>query len=232
MERLAQPLWLAVLNNGRTFSSNATATLPYIPPTDPSQVFSKFTYARQNYLDTAMKLLNNPVNDSENSSQGAVGALILIPVVIAGAAALVAIKATGYWDSIGIPCRKIFCFLRRNNKNKKRNRSDEGHSTAQSYPDSLGDLESIYPASETHPLRDCSPSKDTPAKGWHPSRPSRLSWSFGPALKLPNQNHYELSSVQRPSPCVSPLERSQFQYENPADPLILLGHPQKVRASL
>lgn len=173
--------------------------------------------------------MNNSVNTSDNSSPGAIGALILIPVLIAGAAVIIAIKASGFWVVIVEAWHINSRGFKR--KNKGRNRSDEETHTSKSYPDSL-DLESIYPASETHPLRDRSPSKGTPAKGWHPSRPSRLMWSFGSDSALRSQSPCELSSVQKPSPCVAPPEKSQSQEEDPADRLMPLGHPQKVRRYL
>jgi hypothetical protein len=147
-----------------------------------------------------------PVNDPETSSPGAIGALILIPVIIAGAAAVVAIKASGYFDFISHSWNSVFSYR---HKRKKSNPSDE-RSPSPEYPDSLGDLESVYPVSVKGPLEDsASKSSPSPSKTWHPARSSRLEWSFGPQT----HNPYELSRVlQRPLPSVAPPGTSNYVF--------------------
>lgn len=151
------------------------------------------------------------------NSSTAVGALILVPIFIAGSAAFVAIKTTeAYKLSFGkfskawaswsqyIPGRESH---RRRQEKKRRCKL----SSSETYGDSWPDLESTYSkqAASTFigqsPLRD--PSKeDTSSELWHPTREARLSWSFiNPRSRSPD--HLILSSVVRPLPVAQLPER-------------------------
>jgi hypothetical protein len=173
--------------------------------------------------------MTTPLNNSSNSSPGAVGALILIPVIIAGAAAIVAIKASGYWNLVTRFCQRLLNYRGRVKHNRK-NRSDL--SSSQNYPDSFGDLESICMDSEARLKSDKSPVKDTSTRIWHPQRASRLTWSFGQVLPSQNQSHFESSSVQIPLPAVVRPEKSRSQEEDPADQLTPLVIPPKAHRDL
>lgn len=162
------------------------------------------------------------------SNPGAVGALILIPIAIAGSVAFIAIKTTHIWHKTSIRCKAFFIWPR--SDRKKQRRSDL--STSQVYADSWCDLESTHSCEERNQVR-LSPTKDTLTKIWHPHRSSRLTWSFGGSPRSRDPNHSELSkSVQTPLPVATRPERSQCQEEDPLDNLIPVAHLLKAQTGL
>jgi hypothetical protein len=158
------------------------------------------------------------------SNPGGVGALILVPIAIAGSVAFIAIKTTHFWQKTSTRYKAFFTWPRRDRT--KQRRSDI--STSQVYADSWCDLESTHSCEEGNQVQ-LSPTKDTLTKVWHPYRSSRLTWSFGDSPKSRNPNHSESSkSVQIPLPVAARPERSQCQEEDPLDNLIPVTQPLKV----
>lgn len=154
------------------------------------------------------------------SNPGAVGALILVPIAIAGSVAFIAIKTTHFWYKTSIRCAAFFAWPR-SNRTKQR-RSDL--LTSQVYADSWYDLESTHSCEEGNQVQ-LSPTKNTLTRIWHPHRSSRLTWSFGDSLKSRDPNHSESSrSVQTPLPVLARPERSQYQEEDPLDSVIPAAH--------
>jgi hypothetical protein len=162
------------------------------------------------------------------SNPGAVGALILVPIAIAGSVAFIAIKTTHFWDKASRRCKTLFTW--RQSSGTKQRRSN--FSSSQAYVDSWCDLESIYSRKEEN-LIGLSPAKANLNRIWHPHRSSRLTWSFGDSPKLRNPNHSESSkSVLTPLPVVVRPERLQCPEEVPLDILIPAAHLLKAQAGL
>jgi len=156
------------------------------------------------------------------SNNPAIGALIIVPIVIAASAAYIALKTHSVFQSIARTCCRIWeekspWSRRRALERRKQKRSD--FSSTQAFADSWCDLESLHSAHKTSEQSFStfigqSPSHrslsegderallDTPKLIWHPTRSARLMWSFANP-KSPDRNRFELSSVARPSP-VSP----------------------------
>jgi hypothetical protein len=160
-----------------------------------------------------------------NAYPGLVGALILVPIAIAGGIAFIAVKIPDFW-------RKITTFFQAwslcsRPKRKKINRSDL--STSQAYPDSWSDLESsrslehsiLVPETRESPRRNI-PLGDPPSRIWHPSRSSRLTWSFGEDQRSQSLNPCESSKgVQRPLPVALHPEKARSQNVGRQDQLQL-----------
>ena len=162
-----------------------------------------------------------------NSNPGAVGALILVPIAIAGSAAFIAINAPHLWYKVATWCKILFLWTRRDRR--KHRQSDLSES--QPYADSLYDLESLLSRARNTIVQSAS-LKDTPTKIWHPLRSSRLTWSFGGSPQSQSLSHSEsLKSVQRPSPAVMPLQRSQSQEEDSPDQLMPMAHLLKAHTA-
>ena len=150
-----------------------------------------------------------------NSSTSAIGALILVPIVIAASAAYIALKTTEFSECIVPLCRDLWddwcpwSDKRRRQRRRKRNGSDP--SFAQSYADSWYDLDSTHSREgfsrfiNQSPPRHLSGNKDqgiedgTARKVWHPDRANRLTWSFtNPRSRSPNP--FGSSNVVKPLP--------------------------------
>lgn len=155
--------------------------------------------------------------DAQISPSNPVGALILLPIFIAASAAFVALKLT----KAG---KRLFIYLRAHapaltSSARRRSRARRSNlSSSFIYGDSFADLESRHNLNETAdrpcPVFSLSQDQNTPTKIWHPNRSSRLTWSFMKP-QYPGQNHFELSSVQKPLPVIHPHEKSQSHDENP-----------------
>lgn len=181
-----------------------------------------------------------------NSSNTAIGALILVPIVIAASAAFIALKTQRGFLTIAQFCsrhwnqRRPWTRLRTGRRGRKQRRSDLPSN--QLYGDSWCDLESIRSSQSSRPpaytrYTSTSPRRrslnersrsirysdsPSPIRTWHPTRSNRLSWSFtDPTSQSPNP--FESSSVVRPSPVARRQER--FSAED-GDPHV---HPTRVR---
>jgi len=163
------------------------------------------------------------------SNPGAVGALILVPIAIAGSVAFIAIKTTYFWQKTSAWCKSFITWPP--SDRLKQRRSDL--STSQIYPDSWCDLENTNSSCEEGNKVQLSPTKDTLNGVWHPHRSSRLTWSFGASSKSRVPNRSESSrTVQTPLPAVARPERFHCQEENPLDDPIPVAHLQRAQASL
>jgi hypothetical protein len=162
------------------------------------------------------------------SNPGAIGALILVPIAIAGSVAFIAIKITHFWHKTSRRC-KAFITWPRSDRTKLRR---SNLSTSQVYADSWCDLESIHSCKEES-LVELSSIKGTLNRVWHPPRSSRLMWSFGGSPKSRNPNHSESSkSMQTPLPVVLHPERSQYQEEGSLDILTPVAHLLRAQTGL
>lgn len=164
---------------------------------------------------------------SNDTDTGAVGALILIPIAIAGSAAFIAIKATDFWKTTVRRVRGLSTSLPWHTQRRRLpNRSDQ----LSSYEDSFFDLESLsssqFPSENPRqnrrwkraPQLATRPSKvpnTSFSETWHPSRLDRLQWSFVNP-QSPDLNRFVSSSIPVPSRTHNRPERSQSQ---DADPL-------------
>ncbi len=163
-----------------------------------------------------------------NSNPGAVGALILVPIAIAGSVAFIAIKTTDICHKAVRLCRALFPCSRR--QRRKRHRSDLPIS--QVYADSWCDLESTL-SREGNNIIQPSPTNGSLSRVWHPHRLNRLTWSFGKNPESRNQNHLESSkTLQRPLPAIARPERSQSQVEELQDQGMPLDRHQMARTHL
>lgn len=169
-----------------------------------------------------------------NSGSLAIGALILVPIVIAASAAYIALKCTEASRRIGRYCSRFwddYYPWSRYNKTQRR-RSDL--SSNLHHADSWADLESLNTDRGYDTFNGQSPrrkSTRSPSEGngksteslgeiWHPTRSTRLMWSFTNP-RSPNHRRSELSSVARPSPAARRVERLS------ADDAVLLASPMK-----
>jgi hypothetical protein len=156
------------------------------------------------------------------SSNSAIGALIIVPIVIAASAAYIALKTHSVFQTIARTlCRiweeKFPWSHRKAIERRKQKRSDL--SSTQVFADSWCDLESLHspfkvsersystfigqsPSHRSLSEGDERALLETPKRIWHPTRSDRLMWSFANP-KSPNHNHFELSNVARPSPVSS-----------------------------
>lgn len=155
-----------------------------------------------------------------NAYSGLVGALILVPIAIAGSIAFIAVKIPDFWHKITTFFRN--CSPRRHPRRKRANRSDLSNSPI--CPDSWSDLESSHSLNRNESARQ-NPPGNRVSGIWRLSRSSRLTWSFGRSQKSQNLNLCESSrSVQRPLPVVvhqgkafSPHDGPQNQFLHPTD---------------
>jgi hypothetical protein len=173
----------------------------------------------------------------------AIGALVLVPIVIAASAAFIAVYTTQFFHRIFRRCRnhwEDFWFDRKTIRRYPRRKlhSHRGHKRLSSYPpnqrfaDSWIDLESASSRQYSNfinqsPQRQSkSSSKEQSSdeelleaafgKVWHPTRSVRLMWSFtNPRSR--SQNRCGLSNVARPLPVAQRPDRSSTEEdeENP-----------------
>jgi hypothetical protein len=129
----------------------------------------------------------------------AIGALVLVPIVIVVVVAFVAIKTTEAWDWFKLwlsAAKACVCGGRRRSKRA----GVAGVSRSQ---DSFHDLESIDQSSHSScGLKESASIEDLQAGLWHPRRSTRLNWSFGKASHRMSKSldRCELPSVQIPQP--------------------------------
>lgn len=156
-----------------------------------------------------------------SSNTQAIGALVLVPIVIAASAAYIAIKTTEGYKRLSRYCTHIWLKSPLNQTESRRRRklyrSDISPNPA--YADSWVDLESVASRqgistfiNQTPPRRYANISKasddsDTVRRVWHPPRDNRLTWSFADPKPL-GLARSALSSVSRPLPVVHRPERS------------------------
>lgn len=162
------------------------------------------------------------MNSSNNS---AIGALILVPIVIAASAAFIAIQASEFCKRAGRNIKNFwnnsYPWSNTNQTIRRRKVRRSNLRSSQLYADSWLDLESIdsrqgYSTfiNQESLRRGKSFSEgdkdeafgDTTKRIWHPSRSARLAWSFANP-RSPSRNLFESSSVVRPSPTARRPER-------------------------
>jgi hypothetical protein len=158
------------------------------------------------------------------SSNTAIGALIIVPILIAASAAYIALKTHSGCQHIVSYCRQVWdekspWFRPRTIQRRKQKRSDLASS--QIFADSWCDLESLNSISNSprgySTFIGQSPRRrslgegderatffDSPRRIWHPTRSARLMWSFTNP-RLPSRSLFELSNVVRPSPVCLPI---------------------------
>ena len=165
---------------------------------------------------------------STDDTNGAVAALILIPIAIAGSAAFIAVKSTNLWKVAVRRFRGASAPFPWHTQKHQRRLSDQ----SSSYADSFLDLESLASNQskfeDRYNRRPRAPNT-SPAETWHPSRQARLQWSFtSPQSQDPN--HFVSSSIPRPTRTHTRPERSQSQ-ESPQHQEYpqFQGYPQAVR---
>ena len=174
---------------------------------------------------------------NSNNPSPAFGALILVPIVIAGSAAFLAIKAPEvYTKTAGLcirgwkSCTRVLPWTG-SKQSRKIRRSDSF--SAQVYADSWVDLESnhsdrvfstfigqspVRKANSDGSKDESVRSNDTPRRIWHPSRSTRLMWSFGnPRSQSPNP--FESSNAVRPLPVARLPARGHEDVISPALPM-------------
>lgn len=164
----------------------------------------------------------NPVFAMNNDTSPAIGALILVPIVIAASAAFIAIKTSETLQRAVHYCSKLWSehspwsHTQKTQKRSKLRRSNLP--STQLYADSWCDLESgdddpRYTPFNGQDRRSKSYSEgdkdaveielETPSKVWHPTRSARLMWSFTNPRSL-SPLRFELSSVAKPSQAARP----------------------------
>ena len=167
-----------------------------------------------------------------SSNTQAIGALVLVPIVIAASAAYIAIKTTEGYKRLSRYCNHVWLKSSLNQTESRRRRklyrSDISSNPA--YGDTWVDLESVASRqgisafiNQTPPRRYANISKesdesDTVRRVWLPPRDSRLTWSFADP-KPHGLGRSGLSSVARPLPVVHRPERSSTEDEMPHLPL-------------
>ena len=145
----------------------------------------------------------------------AIGALILVPIFIAASAAFVALKTSKYSSHLrqfmSNTWQNYYPWSRTHQTDRRRKLRRSNLPSSQLYGDSWCDLQSIdrrqnYSAFLNQNINhtccgeqdhETAPG-DTPRRVWHPSRSTRLNWSFT-IPKSGNPNLFESSSVAKPS---------------------------------
>jgi hypothetical protein len=175
-----------------------------------------------------------------SSSSFAIGALILVPIVIAASAAYLALKCAEFFKRIGRYCGRFwdeYYPWSHNNKTRRLRSKRSDLSSTPFYADSWADLESINTergydtfigqSPRRNSFKSVSEGRERPilssentGEVWHPTRSTRLMWSFT-NQRSPNRRRSELSSVAKPSPAARRAERLS------ADDAALLGSPMK-----
>ena len=134
---------------------------------------------------------------SSDTSSPAIGALVLVPIVIAASAAYIAIKTSETADRLGRYCSKLwnnrFLWFQAQQTQRRRKLRRSNLPSTQLYADSWCDLESGDDDTRYTPFlgqerRSKSYSEgdkdnigiqlENPKQIWHPSRSTRLLWSF------------------------------------------------------
>lgn len=218
-------------------SFNRTTTTKY-----PSSLFRLFTYifVTQYFLFWHVNI--NPVFAMNSDTSPAVGALILVPIVIAASAAFIAVKTSETLQRAGHYCSKLWnehspwSHTQKTQKRRKLRRSNLPSS--QLYADSWCDLESGDDDPRSTPFNGHDRTSksysegykdnieielETPSKVWHPTRSARLMWSFTNPRSL-SPLRFELSSVAKPSQAAHHLVRLPGDVNRPAQPLAGEAH--------
>lgn len=176
-----------------------------------------------------------------SNSNSTIGALVLIPIVIAFGAAFLALKTAGLFSYIYKYINPRWHRLKRwctwNDEERVRKIRKTNLRTSRTYGDSWDDLESVRSSPDPYsrfigqsPRKSKSsgvrtlkvqssgswdkddipgPQPVTP-QIWHPSRSTRLAWSFTNP-RSPNPSRFELSSVVRRSPAFRYQEKSEIE---------------------
>lgn len=172
-----------------------------------------------------------------NSNNSAIGALILVPIVIAASVAFIAIKASEFLKRAGRSIKNFwnnnYPWSNTNQSVRRRKLRRSNLRSSQLYADSWIDLESVDSREGFSTFINQQPSRrgksfsegdkeeafgDTTKRIWHPSRSARLAWSFANP-RSPSRNHFESSSVVKPSPTARRPERLSAE-----DAALLAGH--------
>ena len=172
-----------------------------------------------------------------SSNNSAIGALILVPIFIAASAAYFALKAAELSESlarfVSNTWNKHSPWSSRYPSRRQRKLRRSNLRSSQHYSDSWLDLESIdsrqgysrFIGQNTHRSPPDGQQKAEvelgPTQIWHPSRSTRLAWSFMNP-RSPSRSLFELSSVARPSPATRRPQRLS------ADDADLLARPSRV----
>ena len=166
----------------------------------PSLPYSSITLCVNIYFRHPVRTLQHHTSllaMTSNSNTPAIGALIIVPIVIALSVAWVAIKTSELGTTLLEYCRSKY----RHWTSSNRRELARHHSSA---ADSFGDLESCKDTD--------SPTKEV----WHPPRSTRLIWTYT-SRTTQRPSLCELSNVQIPSPA-HPRERSSTEdYEGSID---------------
>jgi hypothetical protein len=180
-----------------------------------------------------------------SNSSLVIGALILVPIAIAISAAYIALKCAELCKRIGRYCRRFwdeYYPWSYNNRTRRRRNKRFSISSTHFYADSWEDLQSlntdrdegydtfIGQSPRRKSLRSLikgggipEPLDDNARQIWHPTRSTRLMWSFTNP-RSPSRRRSELSSVARPSPAARRAERLS------ADDAVLLASPTRAWA--
>jgi hypothetical protein len=165
-------------------------------------------------------------NFAMSSTTTAIGALVLVPILIAASAAYVAVKTTEGYKRLSRYCIHLWFKspLNRTESRRRRKLHASDISANQAYADSWVDLESVGsgnrristfinqtpPRRYTSDSRDKSGENDTVRRVWHPPRNNRLTWSFAdPKSRSPARSG--LSNVAKPLPVIHRPERSSTE---------------------
>ncbi len=149
------------------------------------------------------------------TSTTAIGALILVPIVIAGSAAYIALKTTEFYERIREFCQKFGSPWRAaERRSQRRLRRNQSHlKPGQLYADSWCDLDSNRTGSaqstfigQSRKQSHADEELGLEETVWHPTRSARLLWSFS-SPRSRSRNLYELSNVARPLPVAQVPER-------------------------
>ena len=169
------------------------------------------------------------------SSTTAIGALILVPIVIAASAAFIALKTTEVYKRTCRFCHKssLPWLTKRKSRGRRARRKGQSHlQSTQLYADSWCDLNSLRSGSahsvfigqsrkQVHNSNVEDEELALEKSIWHPTRSARLLWSFSNPRSR-SRNHFESSSVVRPLPVARIPERLS------AEDASLLGRQMRV----
>jgi len=170
-----------------------------------------------------------------SSNSLAIGALILVPIIIAASAAYIALKFADASKRIGRYCRRFWDKYNPWSRCNKTLRRRSDLSSNPYHADSWADLESVNSDRGYNTFIGQSPRHksvnslsegggrsydDSSGEIWHPTRSTRLMWSFTNP-RSPNRRRSESSNVARPSPTARRAERLS------ADDAVLLASPMR-----
>lgn len=148
-----------------------------------------------------------------NKNTYIIAALILVPIAILFLATFVAIKTTSIFSSsrrnwAAFPPVTAWARSLYRPRRLKHHKSSDALQLQQT--DSFYDLESVNSPSASRfkkggvkaQAHDLESDRGTPSKLWHPSRSTRLNWSFGRNSKKGSKYHgpYESSNALVPTP--------------------------------